>query len=138
MTLHADPDSRPPIAAAIIVNDGRVLMARRRVREGTLSWQFPAGQLEDGESPEDAAVRETREEVGLTVVASRLLGERVHPATGRQMAYVLCEVVDGTARVADSEELAEIAWCDRPTLAEYVPTGLFSPVRNYLDDVLAG
>ena len=37
-----------PIAAAVIVDDGRVLMVRRRVAEGDLSWQFPAGQVEPG------------------------------------------------------------------------------------------
>ena len=58
-----------PIAAAVIVKDGQVLMVRRRVKEGQLSWQFPAGAVEPGETGEEAAVRETREEVGLTVAA---------------------------------------------------------------------
>ena len=50
---------KPGISAAIIVHDGRVLMVRRRVSEGELMWQFPAGGIEDGETAEDAAVRET-------------------------------------------------------------------------------
>lgn len=58
-------DERPGIAAAIVVHDGRVLMVRRRVSEGQLSWQFPAGEVEPGEAREDAAVRETQEETGL-------------------------------------------------------------------------
>lgn len=52
-------DERPGIAAAIVVHDSRVLMVRRRVSEGRLSWQFPAGEVEPGESRENAAVRET-------------------------------------------------------------------------------
>jgi 8-oxo-dGTP diphosphatase len=71
-----------PIAAAIIVKDGLVLMIRRRVPEGQLSWQFPSGKIEPGETGEEAAVRETAEEVGLTVGVLRRLGERVHPLTG--------------------------------------------------------
>jgi ADP-ribose pyrophosphatase YjhB (NUDIX family) len=51
------PD-QPPIAAAIIVRDGKVLLVRRRVREGTLSWQFPAGAIEADETPGQAAIRE--------------------------------------------------------------------------------
>ena len=76
---------RAPIAAAIVVNDGQVLMVRRRVKEGELSWQFPAGEVEPGESPDDAAVRETSEETGLKVRATSQLGSRVHPNTGRTM-----------------------------------------------------
>src|SRR5947209_20533489 len=99
-----------PVAAAIIVDNGRVLMVRRRIQEGALSWQFPAGQVESGESDIEAAVREAREEVGLRVAPIDRLGERTHPATGRRMVYVACRVVEGTAYVADGEELAEVEW----------------------------
>ena len=124
---------RAPIAAAIVVNDGQVLMVRRRVKEGELSWQFPAGEVEPGESPDDAAVRETSEETGLTVRATSQLGSRIHPNTGRTMMYVACAVVDGTAHVADEEELAEVAWCDRATLTAYVPYPFYGPVQEHLD-----
>ncbi|MGW5970541.1 NUDIX hydrolase [Streptomyces sp. NPDC055186] len=131
-----NPDERPGIAAAIVVHEGRVLMVRRRVSEGQLSWQFPAGEVEPGEAREDAAVRETREETGLTVVAVKLLGERVHPKTGRLMSYTACEVLGGTAHVADAEELAELAWVAHGDIPQYVPYGLFEAVRNYLDTAL--
>ncbi|PNE36606.1 NUDIX hydrolase [Streptomyces noursei] len=130
-------DERPGIAAAIIVHEGRVLMVRRRVSEGKLSWQFPAGEVEPGETREDAAVRETKEETGLNVSAVKLLGERVHPATSRLMSYTACEVVSGTAHVADTEELAELAWVAHDQIPEYVPYGLFGPVQEYLDATLA-
>lgn len=136
-TRPAD-DDRPAIAAAVITQGGRVLLGRRAVSEGSLSWQFPAGAVEDGEEPEDAAVRETAEEVGLKVVATERLGERVHPATGRMMIYVACEVVDGTgdeARVTD-DELAEVAWCDLAALPDYVPHGFFGPVQEHLETAL--
>ncbi|MFF4290372.1 NUDIX hydrolase [Streptomyces sp. NPDC001633] len=130
-------DERPGIAAAIIVHEGRVLMVRRRVSEGKLSWQFPAGEVEPGETREDAAVRETKEETGLNVSSVELLGERVHPATGRLMSYTACEVRSGTAYVADTEELAELAWVAHDQIPKYVPYGLFGPVQEYLDATLA-
>ncbi|WP_345616495.1 NUDIX hydrolase [Streptomyces sanyensis] len=134
---NQNTDERPGIAAAIVVNEGRVLMVRRRVSEGQLSWQFPAGEVEPGEAREDAAVRETQEETGLTVAAVKLLGERVHPKTGRLMSYTACEVLGGTAYVADTEELAELAWVAHGEILEYVPYGLFEPVQDYLDTALS-
>jgi 8-oxo-dGTP diphosphatase len=128
---------RPAIAAAIVVDDGRVLMVRRRVAEDQLSWQFPAGEVERGETGEQAAVRETAEETGVTVRAVERLGGRVHPATGRTMLYVACEVIRGTAHVADPNDLDEVEWCDRATLAEYVPYPFFGPVQDYIDSTLA-
>jgi 8-oxo-dGTP diphosphatase len=92
--------------------------------------------VEPGETNEAAAVRETSEEVGLTVRATELLGDRVHPNTGRTMVYVACEVVDGEAYVADDEELAEVAWCTKGLLTEYVPYPLFEPVQRHLDGAL--
>ena len=132
-----NPTDRPSIVAAIIVQDGKVLMVRRRMREGTLSWQFPAGESESGETAEDTAIRETREETALDVAADSVLGERVHPATGRHMLYVSCHVTGGTARVADEDELAEVAWCGLNDLRANVPTGLFPAVDEYLTAALS-
>jgi 8-oxo-dGTP diphosphatase len=122
----------PEIAAAVIVHDGRVLLVRRRVAEGSLSWQFPAGKIGPGESAEDAAVRETLEETGLSVTAREVLGSRVHPVTGKLLAYVACDPVGGTARVASRREIAEVAWCGRGDLGERVPTGFAAEVTAYL------
>jgi 8-oxo-dGTP diphosphatase len=66
----------------------------------------------------------------------KVLGERVHPATGRTMIYVACEVANGEAYVADDDELAELEWCDNARLTEHVPYPLFGRVREYLDTVL--
>ena len=127
---------KPGISAAIIVQDGKVLMVRRRVSEGELMWQFPAGAIEAGEGAQEAAVRETDEETGLSVKALRLLGERVHPKTGRLMSYTACEVVSGEAHVADDDELDAIAWVTLGEIPEYVPYGLYGPVQEYLDEAL--
>ena len=109
-----------------------MLLVRRRVAEGSLSWQFPAGEVEAGEAPTDAAARETREETGLVVAAGQVLGERAHPATGRWMIYVACDVVAGEATVADEEEIADVAWSDSNQLSDYIPHPLYTPVQNYL------
>ncbi|MEK8146351.1 NUDIX hydrolase [Streptomyces sp. M10(2022)] len=127
---------RPGISAAIVVHGNRVLMVRRRISEGQLSWQFPAGEIEDGETSEQAAVRETQEEVGLAVIAVKPLGERVHPKSGRNMSYTACAVTSGTAHVADKDELSELKWVALADIPELVPYGLFEPVQAHLDCVL--
>jgi 8-oxo-dGTP diphosphatase len=127
---------KPDVSAAIITDGQRVLMVRRRVKEGELSWQFPAGGVEDGETAEQAAVRETLEETGLTVEAVRYLGDRVHPKSGKFMAYTACEVVSGTATVADDDELDQVAWVRHEEIPALVPYGLFEPVQDHLDEVL--
>lgn len=129
-------EDQPGISAAIIVEYGRVLMVRRRVAEGELMWQFPAGAIEADESAEEAAVRETLEETGLTVTSVKLLGDRVHPKSGRLMSYTACDVVSGEAIVGDEEEIAEVAWVKHEEIPEYVPYGLFEPVQEYLDGAL--
>ena len=129
------PD-KPAIAAAVIVHDGRLLLVRRRVTEGSLSWQFPAGEVEPGESAEDAAVRETFEETGLVVAARRVLGDRVHPATKRQMFYVKADAIAGTADVADHDELNAVAWVKSGEISEYVPYPFFGPVQEHLNAAL--
>jgi 8-oxo-dGTP diphosphatase len=49
------------------------------------------------------------------------------------MVYVACKVLDGTAYVADEDELAEVEWCGRAKVGEYVPYPFFGPVKEYID-----
>jgi 8-oxo-dGTP diphosphatase len=128
---------RPPIASAVITHEGKVLLVRRRVKEGALSWQFPSGEVEPGEPADKAAVREVREETGLIVSESNILGERIHPNTGRKMIYVACSVIEGEAKVVDDDELDALAWVDHADLTDYVPYGFYEPVQAHLDLVLA-
>ncbi|WP_059007649.1 NUDIX hydrolase [Streptomyces specialis] len=133
---HSAPDLALPVAVAVVLDGGRVLMIRRRVPEGDLVWQVPAGKVEPGDSPKRAAVSETLEETGFTVTAVKVLGDRVHPKTGRQMHYIECELVKGRAIVGDTEEIAEVEWIEHGGIPERAPYGLFEPVQQYLDDTL--
>lgn len=136
-TVPSDESPAPAIAAAVIVRHGKVLLVKRRVAEGKLSWQFPAGGIEEGETADAAAVREAYEETGLFVQSLKHLGERVHPTTGRRMIYIACDVVQGDASVMDDEELTEFTWATLNRLSEYVPHGVFEPVQVHLNSVLA-
>ena len=129
----SESEPRPSIAVAVVIAGNRALLVRRRIAEGALSWQFPSGAIEPGESAADAAQRETLEEVGLDITAVAILGERKHPITDRHMIYVRCEAPepDG-ASVVDVEELAELEWCTWPEVQDRIPSGIFDPVAAYL------
>lgn len=56
------------VAAALIDEDGRVLISQRPPGRSLAGlWEFPGGKLETGERPEEALIRELREELGLVV-----------------------------------------------------------------------
>lgn len=136
MSDQISTDERPTVASAIITHNGKVLLVRRRIKEGSLSWQFPGGQIEQGESAAEAAVREVGEETGLNVAELDVIGARIHPNTGRKMVYVACRVVSGEATVIDDDELDDIAWVGPDNLIKYVPNGFYEPVQEYLDSIL--
>ncbi|MEB8343412.1 NUDIX hydrolase [Streptomyces endophyticus] len=98
------------IAGAVVPHQGRVLLIRRAVPEGDLVWQFPAGKVDAGESPQQAAVRESLEETGVMVKPVAVIGERLHPVTRRRIVYVACRSLSGAPRAASPREVQEAAW----------------------------
>ncbi|WP_281066118.1 NUDIX domain-containing protein [Nocardia albiluteola] len=71
------PNSLKPGASALVVDDsGRVLMQRRG---DSGNWSLPGGIMEVGETLEECAVRETKEETGLDIEITGLLGIYTDP-----------------------------------------------------------
>lgn len=123
-----------PVIAAIVTSDLGVLVGKRN--DGRPPWTFIAGEIEPGESPADAAVREVKEETGLRVRYSKIIGRRVHPKTGRTMIYLACSPTEGTdVFVGDPDELAEVRWISLAEADDLLP-GLFEPVRAHLEHAL--
>lgn len=95
------------------------------------------GEIEPGEDPADAAVREVKEETGLRIRTSDVIGRRVHPQTGREMVYLAAHTTRGTkAFVGDEQELAEVRWVDLAQADELMGGTIFEPVRSYLEQTL--
>lgn len=67
-------DNPKPVVLAIIERNGKLVLVRRKVPPAIGSWCLPGGFLEEGESAEEACVREVREETHLEVKLDRLLG----------------------------------------------------------------
>ncbi len=74
-----------------VVRDGRLLLVRRASRHGKGNWQLPGGFIEHNETIERAAVREVREETGVTAEAEGVLGvrNRYDPELGNGLYVVL-------------------------------------------------
>jgi 8-oxo-dGTP pyrophosphatase MutT (NUDIX family) len=127
---------RPAIVAAIVTSTLGVLVGRRN--DGKPPWTFIAGEVEPGESAEDAAVREVKEETGCLIGTGEVIGERDHPATGRHMIYMAGHPTHGTdIFVGDEAELAEVRWASLAEADELLP-GMYSPVRDYLARTIGG
>ena len=62
------------VAAALVGADGRVLLQQRSAHRSMAGlWEFPGGKVEAGETPEEALVRELREELGIEVDVADLI-----------------------------------------------------------------
>ena len=105
------------VAGAIVSRNGAMLMTRRAHNPGYGLWDLPAGYMEADERLEEAAAREVREETGLEVRLTSLLGAY---SSGRGIVLVifLAEEIGGTLQVSpESDELAFFAPDALPPLA---------------------
>jgi 8-oxo-dGTP pyrophosphatase MutT (NUDIX family) len=131
VAMSASTPGRQAVAAAIVTSRLGVLVGRRR--DGSPPWTFPAGKIEPGESPEDAAVRETLEETGLAVHAIGIIGSRIHPRTGVRIVYVAAvPVSESDAMVSESSELTEVRWVSLAEADELMGGAIYEPVRQHL------
>ena len=121
-----------PVVTAIVTSPLGVLVGHRH--DGKPPWTFIAGEQEPGERIEDTAIREVKEETGLRVQAGEVIGQRVHPKTGRTMIYLIATPTHGTdVFVGDEEELAEVRWVSLAEADELMKTyGMFEPVHEHL------
>lgn len=79
---YRDPDAPPanslvPGGSALIVDDNGAILMQRRSDSG--NWSFPGGTMEIGETLEQCVIRETKEETGLDIELTGLLGIYTDP-----------------------------------------------------------
>lgn len=115
-----------PGAVAVLVLDraGRVLLVRQeRPAAGRELWEIPAGKLEPGESPEEAARRELREETGLAVENLVPLGA-IYPTPGYSNELIHLFLVQGvTGEPRPASEISQVRFFSKRDLAELARVG---------------
>jgi 8-oxo-dGTP pyrophosphatase MutT (NUDIX family) len=105
----------PAEASAVVVHDpqrGLLLVWRHRFITDTEGWEVPAGRIDPGETPEEAARRETLEETGWRPGPLRRLGE-YHPSNGSTDQRFHVFVADGaedTGAAPDPNEAERVEW----------------------------
>lgn len=127
------------VVAALIVHDGRVFATQRGYGEWKGWWEFPGGKVEPGESPEEALVREIREELATDIRVERYVTtiEWDYPAFHLSMRCYQCSVLSGSLTLLEHEAAA---WLDREHLhaVQWLPAdetiisdieGLMEPVK---------
>lgn len=100
------------VVAALIVHDHRIFATQRGYGDWKGWWEFPGGKVEAGEAPEDALVREIREELDTEISVERYVTtiEWDYPAFHLSMRCYLCSVVSGSLTLLEHEAAA---WLDR-------------------------
>lgn len=109
-------------ASAIIIRDNRVLMIRTM---DSNSWSIPSGGVEDGETVEEACIREVAEETGYEVKIVKELHTKKTIIKEYKVTtkYFLCEITGGDIQYNDpDEEIEEITWMNRNEISKLIYT----------------
>lgn len=103
------------VVAAIIIKDGEVFATQRGYGEWQGWWEFPGGKIEPGETPQEALVREIREELAAEIEVGVLLEtvEWDYPSFHLTMHCFLCTLLTDSLHLNEHQDSA---WLTRETL----------------------
>ena len=126
------------VAAALVDADGRVLICQRPPGKQLAGlWEFPGGKVEPGETPEDALIRELKEELDIGVshacLAPFVFASHGYDSFHLLMPLYLCRRWNGTVRAREHEA---IAWVRPNQLSEYPMPPADAPLVAWLRDFI--
>jgi 8-oxo-dGTP diphosphatase len=129
----------PQVALGIVCAHQRVLLIERQNHEvasngDVLNWAFPGGKIENGETPQQAAVREIREETGVIVKAGKIITAWKHPDFQAYISYVECHLVndDDHNKVPDPA-IRSSKWIPIRNIHEYITRQINDQVELFID-----
>lgn len=110
------------VAAAIIQKEDKIFATRRGYGEFKGMWEFPGGKVEPGETPEEAVVREIREELETEILIDQCFVEIDYDYSDfhLHMKCYLCSIKSGDLKLL---EHSEARWLTRENLdsVEWLP-----------------
>ena len=108
------------VAAALILDNGRVFATQRGYGAYKDWWEFPGGKIEPGETPEEALKREIREELAAEIEVGDFLAtvEHDYPEFHLSMDCFWCRVLEGELKLLEHEaarwlpldDLLQVKW----------------------------
>ncbi len=132
-------DNLPQICLGIVQNANKEVLIVQRAKEekGTsevkLSWAFPGGTLENGESKEETVTRELLEETGYKVNVISVISERQHPQFPVYIYYLECILEQNNpVGTPQDEDIKQIKWVSSKDIRSYFSTNLDPKVKKYL------
>ena len=123
------------VVAAIIIENGNVFATQRGYGEFKDGWEFPGGKVEANETPEDALVREIKEELDTEIEVLELLDtvEYDYPKFHLSMECFICKMKSGDLILKEHEAAK---WLTKETLdsVDWWPAdeGVIGKIEEYL------
>lgn len=107
------------VKAVVFNASGHCLLLRRSqaCRNNAGCWEFPGGKLDPGEKPDEALVREMREETGLSIQVCRVAGAGESELPEYKVAYLFFEATAPSSEVRLSDEHDAHQWIEPGQLA---------------------
>ena len=125
------------VVASIIIDHGKVFATQRGYGEFKDGWEFPGGKIEVGETPEDAIVREIKEELDTEIQVMEWLDtvEYDYPKFHLSMDCFICKIKTGDLILKEHEAAK---WLTKENLdsVDWLPAdqGLIEKIGQYLAD----
>ena len=123
------------VFAAIIIKDKKIFATQRGYGEFKDGWEFPGGKVEKGETPENAIVREIKEELDTEIKVKEYFDtvEYDYPNFHLSMKCYICSVLSGKLELLEHEAAK---WLDKDSLdsVAWLPAdlGLVDKLKDYL------
>ena len=114
------------VVAAVIRKGDRIFATQRGYGEFKDGWEFPGGKVEPGEKPEDAVIREIKEELGADIRVTGFLTtvEHDYPQFHLSMDCFLAEPEDGTKMTLLEHEAAKWLSFDELDTVGWLPADI--------------